>query len=152
AISALPDFDKGKSINPQWSQDGKSVYFVSDRTGISNLYRLDIESHGLFQLTDLVTGVSGITGLSPALRVASQANPLAHSAYVEGRYEIYAIDGADQLAGWPAAAEERRTAALIPGAKAGGAVMEAQAEPAAGLAEPETFRKEPYKPKLGLDY
>ena len=64
-IAEVPTFEKGKNINPQWTKDGKGLYFLSDHTGITNVYRLDVASRDLFQLTDLISGVSGITALSP---------------------------------------------------------------------------------------
>jgi Tol biopolymer transport system component len=152
-ITALPAFDQGKHINPQWSSDGKSLYFLSDRTGITNVYRVDVASQKLYQLTDLLSGVSGITALSPALTSATRANRLAYSAYDEGRYEIYALEG-DRLAGWEAPREDDNThyAGLIPGAKLAGAVVNAKADPTSGLGDPKTFGHTAYKPKLQLDY
>jgi len=152
-IRALPAFERGKHINPQWSADGHSLFFLSDRTGITNVYRIDVASQKLYQLTDLLSGVSGITALSPALTSAAGADRLAYSAYDEGRYEIYAIEGADKLAGWEAPGEaDPRYAGVIPGAKFAGAVVNAKADPISGLADSKTFAHTPYKPKLGLDY
>ena len=45
-IEPLPGFAEGKNIDPQWGPDAKSLYFVSDRNGISNVYRLDLGSRG----------------------------------------------------------------------------------------------------------
>jgi Tol biopolymer transport system component len=151
-VRALPAFDKGKNINPQWAPDGKSLYFLSDRSGITNIYRADLAAGTLYQLTDLLSGVSGITGLSPALTSAAGADRLAYSAYDTGRYEIYAIEGAEKLAGWEAPREETRYAGVIPGAKFEGAVVNAKADPVSGLADSKTFARTPYKAKLGLDY
>jgi Tol biopolymer transport system component len=151
-ITPLATFEKGKNINPQWTADGKGVYFLSDHSGITNVYRLDVASHDLFQLTDLVTGVSGITALSPALTVAADTGRLAYSVYDEDRYEIYAIDDTEKLAGWRVLMEAPRTAAVIPGGKAEGAVVAAQKDPAAGLADAGGFTHKPYKAKFGLDY
>ena len=152
-IQALPAFEKGKNINPQWSADGRSVFFLADRTGITNVYRLDVAAGKLYQLTDLLSGVSGITALRPALTSAAGADRLAYSAYDDGRYEIYAIEGADRLAGWEAPREEEsRYAGVIPGAKFAGAVVNAKADPVTGLGDAKTFTKTAYKPKLGLDY
>ena len=45
-IEVLNNMDRGKNINPQWAPDGKSLAFVSDRTGISNIFRrLDVSQH-----------------------------------------------------------------------------------------------------------
>jgi Tol biopolymer transport system component len=81
-----------KQVSPQWSPDGRAVYFVSDRGGISNIYRVEIASREQRQVTDVRGGVSGITGTSPALAVASQAGTLAFSVYRNGRYEIATLD------------------------------------------------------------
>ncbi|MFQ5704291.1 MAG: peptidase S9, partial [Gemmatimonadales bacterium] len=60
AIREIPAFDKGKHINPQWSPDGSSLYFISDQNGVSNVYRRDMETGEIFQITNLFTGVAGI--------------------------------------------------------------------------------------------
>ena len=67
---------------------GDAVYFVSDRDGVSNVYRTDIASGDVRRITDVVGGVSGITATSPALAVASRSGTLAFSVYRNGRYEI----------------------------------------------------------------
>jgi hypothetical protein len=151
-VAPLPGFETGKNINPQWAADGSALYFLSDRTGITNVYRLHIPSSALFQLTDLLTGVSGITALSPALSSAATADRVAYSAYQEDRYEIFSIEGAEKLAGWEVSSRDQRYAGVIPGGKPGGAVVEAQQDPISGLAEPGSFATAPYKPKLQLDY
>ena len=33
-------FDGAKNISPQWSADGRALYFLSDRQGITNIYRV----------------------------------------------------------------------------------------------------------------
>ncbi len=42
--------------NPVYSTDGKSLYFVSDRTGIFNLYRMDLATTGVEQLSNVLGG------------------------------------------------------------------------------------------------
>ena len=151
-VRPLPSFPRAKNINPQWTPAGDSLYFLSDARGATNVYRLSIADGAIHQLTDLMTGVSGITGLSPALSAAAVADRVAFSVYDDGRYEIYAIEGAAGLAGWRVEPAEADSAALIPGAKASGSVMEARADAASGLADAETFATKPYKAKLGLDF
>ncbi|HEU0106685.1 MAG TPA: hypothetical protein VFT38_10975 [Vicinamibacteria bacterium] len=152
AITPVATFEKGKNINPQWTKDGKGLYFVSDHTGISNVYRLDVASRDVFQLTDLISGVSGITALSPALTVAADTGRIAYSVYDEDRYEIYSIDDLEKLAGWRVLVEAPRTAAVIPGGKDEGKLVEAQKDALKGLADASTFSHKPYKAKFGLDY
>jgi hypothetical protein len=151
-VTAVDTFDTGKNIDPQWSADGRSLYFLSDHTGITNIYRLDVASHDLYQVTDLVSGVSGITALSPALTVAAGSGKLAYSVYDEDRYEIYAIDDVERRAGWRVLMEGERNAAVIPGGKDAGAVVDAQNNPEKGLADASRFAHTPYKAKFGLDY
>ena len=92
-IRPLFDDDaKAKQVNPQWSPDGSAVYFVSDRGGISNVYRFETEAGTLRQLTNVTGGVSGITATSPSLAVASKAGTLAFSVYRNGSYEIHTLE------------------------------------------------------------
>ena len=34
--------ESGKNVSPQWAPDGKSIAFVSDRSGVSNIYLYDL--------------------------------------------------------------------------------------------------------------
>src|SRR5205814_8634508 len=82
SVREVETFRDAKSINPQWSPDGRWLYFVSDRGGISNIYRTSPGGGGTpSQLTNLTTGVSGITDLSPCLSVARAAQKLVFSVF-----------------------------------------------------------------------
>ena len=96
-IELLGHMDQGKNINPMWAPDGRSLAFVSDRTGISNLFLYDLGDGTLYQLTDVFSGVTGITPMSPALSWARQADRLAFAYYEEGEYNVYAIDNPRSL-------------------------------------------------------
>ena len=85
AIEQVRAFTSGKNINPQWSSDGRSLFFVSDRDGIPNLYRVGVESGEVAQLTRVATGLSGITASSPTMSVASKTNIAAFSVYEGGK-------------------------------------------------------------------
>jgi hypothetical protein len=150
-VAALPSFRTGKHINPQWSPEGDSLYFISDTSGISNVYRLAMATGERFQVTDLKSGASGITAQSPALSVAAADGRVAYSVYADGRYEIYAIEDLEKLAGTAVPAEDRENAGLIPGARPEGRVVAANADTRTGLADADTFRRVPYKAKFGLD-
>ncbi|HUG53067.1 MAG TPA: BamA/TamA family outer membrane protein [Vicinamibacteria bacterium] len=151
-IRPLASFADAKNVDPQWSADGSSVYFISDRNGISNVYRLDVASGEPAQVTDLLTGVSGITALSPALTVARDR--LAFSVYENGQYNIYSVEDAARMAGGALvdAAERTRAAVLPPAQRVGGDVVALNSEPTFGLPAPQRFEVSDYKPKLGLDY
>jgi len=96
-IEVLPRMDQGKNINPVWAPDGKSLAFVSDRSGISDIYLYDFADGGVYQLTDLYTGVSAITPLSPALSWAREADRLAFCYYEDGDYNVYGLDNPRSL-------------------------------------------------------
>lgn len=82
----------GSAVNPQWSPDGTAVAFVSDRNGVANVFVYDIDAEALLQITDVYTGVSGITPTSPAISWARDADRLALTYYERGEYNIYTID------------------------------------------------------------
>ena len=88
-----------KNVNPQWSGDGRSLYFLSDANGVANVHRMSLPDGGITQITNLRTGVSGITDLSPAISVARGADRLVFTAYERGAYSLYAIDSLSTRAG-----------------------------------------------------
>ena len=91
---------RGKSI-PSGRPTARSLYFLSDPDGITNVYRVDLASGHISRVTDLFTGVSGITETSPALSVAQRSGRLVYSVFRANGYELYAIDTAQVLAGRP---------------------------------------------------
>ena len=81
-IRALPAFTGAKNINPQWTRSRRRPLLpVRRQRRHQRLPAWTIADGALFQLTDLITGVSGITALSPALTVAARADRLAFSVY-----------------------------------------------------------------------
>jgi hypothetical protein len=153
-ISAIGGFATGKHINPQWSADGGSLYFISDRDGISNIYRVATSGGSLRQVTNLQTGVSGISNLSPAFSVASRTDRLVFSGFEKGNYSLYRIDAAAILAGGNVSTvvAELNAAVLPPATTAAGPVVSLLSNPSSGLVSTDTFTSVPYKAKLNLDY
>lgn len=49
--------DRALDLEPRWSPDGRYLYFVSDRTGIYNLYAWETATGRTFQVTNVVGGV-----------------------------------------------------------------------------------------------
>ena len=92
AIRQLYQTNAGRQLDPQWSADGASVYYLWDPDGISNIYRLDLASGTVSRLTNLFTGVSGITETSPALSVAQRTGRLVYSVFRSNGYDIYSVD------------------------------------------------------------
>jgi Tol biopolymer transport system component len=150
-ISAVTTFPQGKSINPQWAPDSRRVFFVADQNGISNVYSVDVQSGAIAQITNIDSGVSGITALSPAISSAVDARTVAISAYEEGSHHIYVLETPQQLAGTPVvSAVTRLQAASLPPIEREALVARILSDPVTGLATT-TGEVEPYKAGLSLD-
>jgi hypothetical protein len=146
-------FDGAKNISPQWSTDGRSLYFLSDRQGITNIYRAPVDGGTPVQVTNILTGVSGITALSPALSTGN--GRVVFSAYEDDGYSIYALDGdqGDQVvAGVPPVELPLDAGVLPPRRTPGGPVFTTLKNETLGLPPVAPTGAEPYKAKLALDY
>src|SRR4029453_19119366 len=118
-------------IDPQWSVDGRSIYFLSDRQGITNIYRLPIAGGTPVQVTNILTGVSGITSLSPALSAADGRR--VFSAYEDDGYNIYAMDAERAAAGTEPIALPLNAGVLPPRREGSGPVYASLQNESAGL-------------------
>ncbi len=87
----IPPGQNGKNISPQWTPDGRSLLFVSDRTGISNIYRMDLATGESVRLTDLLTGVSGLVPESPCLSLSRDGKRLLFTAFSRGGWDVYSV-------------------------------------------------------------
>ncbi len=151
AVREAGGFDGAKNIGPQFSVDGRSLFFLSDRGGITNLYRKPVDGGTPAQLTNLLTGISGITDKSPALSVAQ--GRLVFSAYENDGYTIYALETGEQLAGTDPVTLPRNAAVLPPRTTGEGPVFARIENEKAGLPPgPAATDVAEYKPKLQLDY
>ncbi len=89
-IDTLPMM-AGKNISPFWSADGQEILFVSDRTGINNLFVLNLAKGEVRQISDLLTGVSGITEGSPPLGVSRDGRRAVFSAFEKAGWDLIAV-------------------------------------------------------------
>ncbi len=74
------------SRDPRYSRDGKFIYFSSDRTGIFNIYRLNVESKKIEQLTNVLGGA-----FMPAV---NDSGDITYSLYTSKGYKIYTVANA----------------------------------------------------------
>jgi Tol biopolymer transport system component len=154
-ITLHPAFSHGRHINPQFSPDGRNLFFVSDQDGIADLYRMDLATSAVFRLTHLKTGVSGITSISPAISVAQANGRLMFTVFKDQGHEILSFE-ASQLTGEPVnpatAAQMASAATLPPGDVAGNMTVASYlSDPQSGLVSGNDFRVVPYHASFALD-
>src|SRR6267378_3164829 len=156
-IRQLPHLPKSKHINPQWSPDGKSLYFLGDPGGVTNVFRLSLGGGEIAQVTNVFTGVSGITSLSPALSVAQKTSRAVFAVYSDGGYAIQAIDDIHALEGGPIVQLPATAAALPPleraeiGTAIAALIKNPEPVPPAATVALGSAVKD-YHPKLSLDF
>ncbi len=143
-VTAATAADHADQVDPAWSPDGTSLYFISARQGVRNIFRSARADGRTFQVTDVAAGVSGVTRLSPALSVASKTGTLAFSTYRESAYEIHTIRDASMLAG-----------ALVTAPPPAAAERAAEHEPIDPVPQLQSPWKAPaetgYRPRLSLE-
>jgi len=88
---------QGLNTNPQWAPDGKSVAFISDRSGIANVFLYDFTAKEHYQLTNVVGAISAFTEYSPTISWARGADRLAFTYYDDGEYTIWQISNPRSL-------------------------------------------------------
>ncbi len=90
-MTEIPQFYDAKHINPQYSPDGNSLYYISNYRGFSNVYRYDFENGQRYQVTNVNTGITGISEYSPALTVARNSGEILTTAFKKSNYNLYRI-------------------------------------------------------------
>jgi hypothetical protein len=93
-ITDLHIFNGANNLNPQYSADGTQIYFLSNRDGFRNMYRYTMASGKVEQMTNLFTGISGITEYSPALTLSNNDDVL-YSYYRAQKFTIYSAKTGD---------------------------------------------------------
>jgi len=145
----LADGWPGQMLNPQWADPaGSQVLFIGDAGGIANLWRLDVATGRVTRVTDVATGVAGITPTSPALSVAPAAARAIVSVFDDSGTRLVTLDLASLT---PQPAIEGAAAALPPVSRRDAEVASYLGDPA-GLPSADTaFADAPYRWRLGLD-
>jgi Tol biopolymer transport system component len=141
-VRPLPGLPGERNIDPQWSPDGRSVYFLADSRQRTQVYRVDLGTGVRYQITALDQDVSGVTALSPALSAAAAAPRLAFSTYRGGGYDLHVIESPSS-GGVPAADIEAGTRIAE---RPGGAWQPSTF----GLLERAAFQVAPYDSGLAL--
>jgi len=75
----------GDVRNPNWSLDGKSIYFSSDETGIFNIYKMDLQTKKILRITNVLGG---------AFSPVADTNGLYYVGYDRDGFSVYKMDSA----------------------------------------------------------
>ncbi len=154
---SITDYDEifpgADCLNPCYDPNG-NVYFVSDRDGFRNLYRTNLNGE-LLQMTDLKTGISGISQYSPAISVSKSNDRIAYTHYFKSGYDIYEAKEAAFLHTVVRPDDVRYEAGTLP------VVLDKNHQLVMNNIEkldevkptdPSAFKDVPYKGKFKLDY
>ena len=154
-ITVRQGFSEGKHINPQYAADGRSLFFVSDQDGISDVYRMELESGQIFRITRVATGVSGVTGLSPAISVAQTSGTLHFTVFEGQGHQIIELPRermTGEAVATVAGVRVATAATLPPGDVAGNMTVASYlADANTGLVSGNDFRVIRYRPSFALD-
>jgi hypothetical protein len=152
-IRPLAGFGTGRNTNPEFTADGRGMFFIATPDGIPNVYRTELSTGQTRRITNVLSGVSGITPLTPALSVAAAAPTVVFSVFEDDKYNIYATT--DKEAGSAAATTvNAQNAAVLPPLSRRQSEMDVAVmlqNPAQGLPAETEYPEEDYAPKLGLD-
>lgn len=152
AVRLLPRLGARKHINPQFTPDGRALIFVSDVDGVSDIYRMSLGAGGVQRITRVATGISGITGLSPAISVARNSGTLLFSVFNDQGFSIRALDP-DQRAQEPVFVQSTQNLGMLPPAPtAVSAVATYLDDASAGLPASINTRTVPYNANIKLDF
>lgn len=77
--------DRAVDQQPVFSRDGRRLYFVSDRTGVANIYVTDLASGELSQVTNVVTGA-----YFPEL--SDDESQLLYLGYSSAGWDLHVLD------------------------------------------------------------
>lgn len=93
-IKNINVFLKANNLNPVFANNDSQVYFLSNKDGFRNLYRITVNTGYVEQLTNYFTGISGITENAPALSISNNGN-VVYSYYRAQKYTLYNAKIAD---------------------------------------------------------
>ena len=136
-------------LSPHWSADDRDLYFVGDPNGTTNIYRAGLAGRSLHRVTNVDTGVSGITSTSPALSMADRAPVLAYTVYERGRPRLVVLDTAEELEGQAVSGED--VDSKNGEGRPEGAVNAYLADHTSGLPEPASIASRDYTSRMSLE-
>ncbi len=74
-----------RESDPIFAPDNKTVFYVSDRNGIFNIYRQDLETDSSYAITNLLTGAFQLT-------MDKDGKQLVFASFEEGGWDLYLLN------------------------------------------------------------
>jgi hypothetical protein len=153
-VTDIKLFNGANNLNPQYSSDGSQIYFLSNRDGFRNMYRYTPANGKVEQMTDLFTGICGVTEYSPALSISAD-NDIVYSYYRAQKYALYNAKASDFTPKIIDGQSTNFTASLLPPTRSVGVDL-INSNLNNYLAYPkiptDSIKPVPYKPMFKLDY
>jgi hypothetical protein len=153
-VSLLNLFPGADNLNPTFDAAG-NLFFLSDRDGFRNLYQYEVSTGNVYQETDFLTGISGITAYSPAVSFSTKRDRILYSHYFDNKYAIYQTSSAELMHKPVDGQQTDFTAGTLPVIPV--EVNDAVNQNLSNLdyiakADPASFKVKRYKPKFRMDY
>lgn len=150
-IRSLSTFQRGRSINPQFAPDGRSLYFISDQDGIPDMYRYDLAAGQSFRITKVATGISGITSESPAISVARGNGRMAFTVFKNQGFGIFELEPSQLIGTLETGMAQGNAASELPPVAPSSLVSRYLQDPTDGLPSGADFQVVPYHSAFSLD-
>ena len=149
--TALTRLGEARHIDPQFSPDGRWIYFLADPDGVSDVYRMPAGGGPAERLTRVATAVGGITDKSPALAVS--ADRIVFSVFDGRDLTLRTLAAAPPGPATSAEPASRLAGVLPPVETRRESVVAGYLEPGQGPGlPPERFELGDYRSKLRLSY
>ncbi len=145
-----------KHINPQFDAGGENLFFIASPDGFSNVYRYKFTEDQFYRITNVATGISGLTENSPALSLSRGSGQLVMTVFEDHDYHIYGLK-AERTQGemFPRSGQSwtRKLTGLPPVDQSNqGPVQTYLQQTESGLPAPQNFQYHAYNPRLKLYY
>jgi Tol biopolymer transport system component len=149
-------FPGADNLNPVYDQHG-NILFLSNRDGFRNLYQYEPATGKVYQQTEVLTGISGITQYAPAISTSrnDRRDRIAYSHYYENGYRIYLAKPEDFLRREVSPDSVDLSPAILPtlNRRAPNIVQENLEQLSEEEVLPEDqLSEKPYRPQFRLDY
>lgn len=114
-VENIDIFAGADNFNPIFDNKG-DILFLSNRDGYRNMYQYEMTTGKVYQMTDLLTGISGITPFAPAISTTrtEKRDRILFTHFFKGKYSIYEGDPEDFLKKEVSTSEVDFAAATLP--------------------------------------